>query len=107
MMGLARVWDVNTGREIVALFGHEPYPDAHVAHKHLSGIQVWSATFSPDDQRIVTTGRDGTARIWQRRRPEYWWGVAWLPEFWLALVLALSMLWSIRRDRREVAVTSA
>ncbi len=34
------------------------------------------------------------------RRPEWWWGVAWLPEFWLTVVLGTGLLWSLWRDRK-------
>jgi hypothetical protein len=39
---------------------------------------------------------------WHRRRPEYWWGLAWLPEFWLALIFGGAFAWSVRRDRKEL-----
>jgi len=62
-----------------------------------------SAAFSPDGARIVTGhGKNGEVRLWQRRRPEYWWGVAWLPEFWLAVVFGAALVWSVWRDRRTL-----
>ena len=39
--------------------------------------------------RIVTY----KGEIWRRRRPEYWWGIAWLPEFWIALVSGTALLY--------------
>jgi hypothetical protein len=41
-------------------------------------------------------------RIYTRRRPERWWGVAWLPEFWLTLLFAPALAWSVWRDRRTL-----
>jgi len=38
--------------------------------------------------------------IWRHRRPEYWWGLAWLPEFWLTVLFAGAFVWSVWRDRR-------
>jgi hypothetical protein len=35
-----------------------------------------------------------------RRRPEYWWGVAWLAEFWLTALFAGALGWSVWRDRK-------
>jgi len=39
-------------------------------------------------------------QLLHRRRPEYWWGVAWLPEFWLTLLFAAALAFSLWRDRR-------
>ena len=36
-------------------------------------------------------------QVWHRRRPEFWYGFAWLPEFWLTVVLAGVLLWSLSR----------
>ena len=40
--------------------------------------------------------------IWKRRRPEPWWGVAWLPEFWISSVLLAGTCFSIWKDRQVV-----
>jgi Tol biopolymer transport system component len=48
--GTARVWDAESGAELVVLTGHEG--------------RVYQAAWSPDGQRIVTAGYDGTARVW-------------------------------------------
>jgi hypothetical protein len=37
-----------------------------------------------------------------RKRPEYWWGLAWLPEFWLTLLFAGALAWNVWRDRRTL-----
>ena len=48
-------------------------------------------------------------KVWRRRRPEWWWGYAWLPEFWVCAAFACAFGWSALRDiRRDVpAVKSA
>lgn len=48
--GTARVWDAQTGEELVVLRGH--------------ASDVMDVTFSPDGDRLVTAGRDGTVRVW-------------------------------------------
>jgi WD40 repeat protein len=46
----ARVWDAESGEEILTLAGHKG--------------AVLLAVFSPDGQRVATGSADGTARIW-------------------------------------------
>ena len=46
----ARIWDAESGKEIVVLKGHTD--------------TVWSAAFSADGKRVVTASADNTARIW-------------------------------------------
>ncbi len=48
--GTAKVWDAETGQEILALKGHTN--------------RVNSVAFSSDGKRIVTGGVDNTARVW-------------------------------------------
>jgi tetratricopeptide (TPR) repeat protein len=46
----ARIWDSESGKELVTLRGHE------------DGVRT--ATFSPDARRVLTASSDKTARIW-------------------------------------------
>jgi WD40 repeat protein/serine/threonine protein kinase len=46
----ARIWDSQTGKELVILRGHED--------------RIVSVQFSPDGQRVLTASWDKTARIW-------------------------------------------
>ena len=46
----AKVWDANTGQELMTLKGHEGY--------------VLSAVYSPDGKRIATAGMDGIVQIY-------------------------------------------
>ena len=46
----ARLWDVESGKEVAVLKGHTD--------------DVWSAAFSPDGKRVVTASVDQTARLW-------------------------------------------
>ena len=46
----ARIWDADTGIELITLKGHE---DA-----------VSAASFSPDGERVLTASYDKMARIW-------------------------------------------
>ena len=89
----ARLWDVATGKELLALSGHfggvrdaQFSPDgASIATAGVDGtLRLWNAAtgeqirslqvhtdtvrslaFSPDGTRIVTASQDGTARVWE------------------------------------------
>lgn len=54
--------------------------------------------FARSDEKF----RNRQVQLWHRRRPEAWWGYAWLPEFWLSVVVAGMLLCSIVRDRRSL-----
>ncbi|MCY3021985.1 MAG: WD40 repeat domain-containing protein [Planctomycetota bacterium] len=84
--------------------------DAHTGEKLFrvrppDMMEPWCAefvVFTPDGQRFVSDGPDKEPLLWSRRRPEYWWGLAWLPEFWLTAVLGGAFVWSVWRDRRTL-----
>ena len=46
----AVVWNIETGHQIIVLNGHD--------------ATVYSAAYSPDGQRIVTSRYDGTSKVW-------------------------------------------
>jgi len=83
------VRDVATGTVLATLVRGDP--------------AVVSAVFSPDGESILTASLTGDIRIWVRRRPEWWWGVFWLWEFWLTVAFACLFIWSVYRDRRALA----
>lgn len=57
------------------------------------------AIFFDDGNGIIVTMNEACGfRILRRHRPEPWWGIAWLPEFWLTALFALLLLWSLVRD---------
>jgi hypothetical protein len=89
----ARVWDPSSGKVLAVLTGHTSI--------------VWQASFSPNSKRIVTASDDGTARIWRRTRPEWWWGVFWMLEFWFSAGFAAALVWSLFADRRTFAKMDA
>ena len=68
---------------------------------------VWCAAFSPDGRRIVTASHDGTCRIWRRYRPEWWWGISYMLEFWFSAGFAAGLVWSLFADRRAFAKMDA
>jgi WD40 repeat protein len=123
-----RVWDPNSGRELFSTKGNTRpvytcrcFPDSSriVTESLDSSVRIWdmltgeqltvlnlksagTLALSPDGQRICV-GNGNTAYIWSRRRPEYWWGIAWLPEFWLTVLFAGALVWSVWRDRNRIA----
>lgn len=83
-------WEKEPDSGIVAFAPAPPGFEDNPAHR-----------FSPDGESILAGSDELT--IWHRRRPEDRWGIAWLWEFWLAVALAMSLIWSIARDRRILA----
>jgi WD40 repeat protein len=73
------------GKELAVLKGH-----MHALH---------CASFSPDGERIVTASGDGRCRIWRRYRPEWWWGIFYMLEFWFSVVFAAALVWSLLADK--------
>lgn len=60
---------------------------------------IFPSAFSSDGKWMVwKNGKH--ADIWRLTRREQWWGVAWLPEFWLTVALSVGLVWSLWRDRR-------
>ena len=60
------------------------------------------ASATANGQFIATASEDHRVTVWSRRRPEYWWGLAWLPEFWLTLVVSAAFAWSAWRERTAI-----
>jgi len=56
--------------------------------------------FSDDERTILGPAGRGRVAAWHKRRPEPWWGVAWLPPFWLTLLVVVAVPWSLWRDWR-------
>ncbi len=54
------------------------------------------------DGRWSVLCESGTVRLF-RRRPEWWWGVFWLWEFWLTVGFAGLLGWSVYRDRKALS----
>jgi len=56
------------------------------------------------DNRIIGMWRNENeptkyySQYWHRRRPEWWWGIAWLPEFWLTLMFGVGLVVSVVKD---------
>jgi len=67
---------------------------------------VTCVAFSPGGRRLALGTNLGEVLLWHRVRPEWWWGVFWLWEFWLAAALAGLFAWSVWRDRKVLALPS-
>jgi len=56
---------------------------------------IKSFDFAPDTTYFAAQTPD-RIQLWYRQRPERWYGLAWLPEFWLLLFFGAAFLWSFR-----------
>ena len=57
-----------------------------------------SLHYSPDGNTLLLGSHHAT--LYQRRRPNYAWGVYAMPELWLTGLLGFALLFSIFRDYR-------
>jgi len=93
-VGLDGVFRVRDASRMRMLYSHE-FGAGDVRTK------VW---VSGDGSQVVyyTGSWMGEYLHLRRRRPEYWWGVAWLPVFWAVVVLGGGLVWSVWWDRRAL-----
>jgi len=125
--GHAFAWEVSTGRRLsevpeaarsrhdlpdgrsimdsefgLLVLGRDwPEPDAFLALLGRSTPFYGTVSFSPDGNWIVGANSLEVV-IYRRRRPEWWWGVFWLWEFWMTAASAGLFVWSVVRDRRAL-----
>ena len=60
-----------------------------------------------ENGRTVARTPDTRTLVWRRRRPEWWWGVFYLWEFWLTAAFAALFAWSVWRDRKSLRLAPA
>jgi WD40 repeat protein len=79
-------FDAKTGLFLSSEVSDPPtgYSDRHRDRSH-----------SVDGQRRVLDGA-----VWELRRPDKFWTVTWLPEFWLTIIFLIALRWSMKRDKR-------
>ena len=99
------VVDFSSDGNFVAVGSNDP--SIHILNipmgRHVYAMADWASgmSFSRSGQRLLLAGSpEGTARIWRKRRPEWWWGVFYLWEFWLTVAFAGLFVWSVVSDRR-------
>ena len=65
--GFARVWEVNSGTAITPSLriSHSPYPSPNLFEQGETPGPEYAVNFAPDGHRLITTGWDGTVRIWE------------------------------------------
>ncbi len=61
----------------------------------------YQIAISPDHAVAALYGIEKDVLVFQRRRPEWLWGVAWMPEFWVTLIFVIALPRSLRRDGKR------
>jgi WD40 repeat protein len=62
--GTARLWDASSGEQLALLRGHGDERGAQLENVVEVRNDVYRINFSPDGQKLITAGQDGTARLW-------------------------------------------
>ncbi len=91
-------WKDSPGYGSPGLDIHDAATGARLVRFHYDG-DFRHAAFSTDGALLVLASTEH-CRLYRRRRPEWWWGVFWLWEFWLTAAFTALLLWSILRDRK-------
>ena len=63
-----------------------------------------AATLRPSVSCVKLENIDRRTLIWHRRRPEYWYGIFYLPTFWLTAGFGLGLVWSLWKDRKTLRI---
>jgi len=120
--GTGRIWKLQTGKQVTALEQNQgPIVEASFAPngriltsngetirtwdtesgKQLSDLRGYSGRYLLNGLGIIVVN-ENNGYLWHRRRPEIWWGIAWLWESWACLVLGIGLVWSIWHDYRTL-----
>jgi hypothetical protein len=79
---------------------------SEIFHADLPVSDLKTTSIEPlfcSNERVLTQYDHTWMGLWERRRPEYWWGFVYLPEFWLMLLFAGALAWSVRGDSRQIS----
>lgn len=58
----------------------------------------------PDNEHVLTVGKNHSMLVWKRVRPEWWWGHFWLWETYVLIGFSVAFLWSLLRRERPTFV---
>ena len=61
-----------------------------------------AADFNESGTQLIMGSDSGGVAAFSRRRPEYWWCIAWLWEFWATVVFSVALVWNLWRDARRL-----
>jgi hypothetical protein len=62
--GTAKLWDVDSGRQLQEFTEPAGQVQSGDGDDGPGSRRIWSVAMTPDGQRIITVGKDGTARVW-------------------------------------------
>jgi len=81
------------------------YENNSIGPRHMWGdMAVYVPNWEVNECPVELPGHDlDQPLLLRRRRPEPWWGVFYLWEFWLTAAFAGVFVWSVWRDRRALA----
>ncbi len=78
------IWDANTGKQVARI---PRFNGACFEIGDPKPMTLYGSYFSPSLEELEKP----QFVIYQRRRPEAWWGIAWLPESWVLLAALIGL----------------
>lgn len=93
-------WVMAGGNSWFVLHGSSPWRKVDALHEDPPDWKTFR--FSHPGVRLVESTTHEGLPLYRLRRPEAWWGVAWLPEFWLTFTFLIALAWSLWRDFRTL-----
>ncbi len=86
----------------ILVYDESPLTPIH--RGHVNGLGIVDCCVAPNGKDLLAATVYGQVLRIVRHHPEWWWGVFWLPEFWLTVAFAGLFVRSVWRDKRSLRV---
>jgi len=102
----SRMAESSEGTELTRRAGPVRVRSGSTLREYVLADRDCAGIVSEDGRRIALEMDSGNSELWRLRRPEAWWGIFRLWEFWLTVFFAAALAWSLIADRRRLRAPS-